>query len=211
MTNKERFIELLRSTKREGIEKLIDFLEKTDFFTAPASTRFHSSYEGGRLQHALNVYDCQTAGMRLDSIPQESIIIVALLHDLCNVNFYATEMRWRKDANNKWEQYPVYAVNDRNPYGHGEKSVMMASEFIHLTMEERYAIRWHMGMSEANIIQTYCQAAEKYPLVLFTHMADQMATSYLETNTGNKKPEDIYLGTEPAALAPEAFAEAEPI
>ena len=123
----------------------------------------------------------------------------------------ATEMRWRKDANNKWEQYPVYAVNDRNPYGHGEKSVMMASEFIHLTMEERYAIRWHMGMSEANIIQTYCQAAEKYPLVLFTHMADQMATSYLETNTGNKKPEDIYLGTEPAAQDPEEFAEAEPI
>ena len=133
MTNKERFIELLRSTKREGIEKLIDFLEKTDFFTAPASTRFHSSYEGGLLQHSLNVYDClaglgtttgdvqefQTAGMRLDSIPQESIIIVALLHDLCKVNFYATEMRWRKDANNKWEQYPVYAVNDRNPYGHG--------------------------------------------------------------------------------------------
>ena len=157
MTNKERFIELLRSTKREGIEKLIDFLEKTDFFTAPASTRFHSSYEGGLLQHSLNVYDClaglgittgdvqefQAAGMRLDSIPQESIIIVALLHDLCKVNFYATEMRWRKDANNKWEQYPVYAVNDRNPYGHGEKSVMMASEFIHLTMEERYAIRWH--------------------------------------------------------------------
>ena len=165
MTNKERFIELLRSTKREGIEKLIDFLEKTDFFTAPASTRFHMSCEGGLLQHSLNVYDClaslgtttgdvqefQAAGMRLDSIPQESIIIVALLHDLCKVNFYATEMRWRKDANNKWEQYPVYAVNDRNPYGHGEKSVMMASEFIHLTMEERYAIRWHMGMSEANI------------------------------------------------------------
>jgi len=162
MTNKERFIELLRSTKREGIEKLIDFLEKTDFFTAPASTRFHMSCDGGLLQHSLNVYDClvnlgtttgdvqefQAAGMRLDSIPQESIIIVALLHDLCKVNFYATEMRWRKDANNKWEQYPVYAVNDRNPYGHGEKSVMMASEFIHLTMEERYAIRWHMGMSQ---------------------------------------------------------------
>lgn len=110
MTNKERFIELLRSTKREGIEKLIDFLEKTDFFTAPASTRFHMSCEGGLLQHSLNVYDClvnlgtttgdvqefQAAGMRLDSIPQESIIIVALLHDLCKVNFYATEMRWRK-------------------------------------------------------------------------------------------------------------------
>lgn len=101
------------------------------------------SCEGGLLQHSLNVYDClaglgtttgdvqefQAAGMRLDSIPQESIIIVALLHDLCKVNFYATEMRWRKDANQKWEQYPVYTVNDRNPYGHGEKSVMMASEF----------------------------------------------------------------------------------
>ena len=113
MTNKERFIELLRSTKREGIEKLIDFLEKTDFFTAPASTRFHSSYEGGLLQHSRNVDDClsglgttagdvqefQAAGMRLDSIPKESIIIVALLRDVCRVNCYATEMRWRKDAN----------------------------------------------------------------------------------------------------------------
>ena len=230
MTNKERFISLLNSTGREGIDKLINFLEKTDFFTAPASTRFHSSCEGGLLQHSLNVYDCLSnlgtmshdgkllefyvSGMRLDSIPKESIIIVALLHDLCKTNFYAVEMRWRKDKNQNWEQYPVYAVNDRNPYGHGEKSVMMASEFIHLTMQERYAIRWHMGMSEANNIQTYCQAAEKYPLVLFTHMADQMATSYIETNTGNKKDEDVYLGSEPATVPagdPEEFAEAEPI
>lgn len=228
MTNKERFITLLRSTGREGIEKLIDFLEKTDFFTAPASTRFHMSCEGGLLQHSLNVYDClanlgtmstdkvqefHVAGMRLDSIPKESIIIVALLHDLCKTNFYATEMRWRKDANQKWEQYPVYTVNDRNPYGHGEKSVMMASEFIHLTMEERYAIRWHMGMSEPENIQTYCQAAAKYPLVMFTHMADQMATSYLENNTGNKKPEDVYQGTVPEAVPadPGEFAEAESI
>ncbi len=73
---------------------------------------------------------------------------------------------------------------------------MMASEFIHLTMPERYAIRWHMGMSDTNMIQTFCQAAEKYPLVLFTHMADQMATNYLETNTGNK--EDVYRGSETA-------------
>lgn len=229
MTNKERFINLLMSTDREGIDKLINFLEKTDFFTAPASTRFHLSCEGGLLQHSLNVYDCLTnlgvmnhdgrfqefhvSGMRLDSTPKESIIIVALLHDLCKTNFYVTEMRWRKDTNQKWEQYPVYTVNDRNPYGHGEKSVMMASEFIHLTMEERYAIRWHMGMSEPGNIQTYCQAAAKYPLVLFTHMADQMATSYMETNTGNKKPNDVYMGTEPNAVPanPEEFAEAESI
>lgn len=229
MTNKERFINLLESTGREGVDKLINFLEKTDFFTAPASTRFHLSCEGGLLQHSLNVYDClanlgvmshdgklqefHVSGMRLDSIPKESIIIVALLHDLCKTNFYTTEMRWRKDKNQKWEQYPVYTVNDRNPYGHGEKSVMMASEFIRLTMEERYAIRWHMGMSEPENIHTYCQAAAKYPLVMFTHMADQMAISYLETNTGNKKSEDVYQGTEPAAKPadPEEFAEAEPI
>lgn len=210
--NKKRFIDLLKSTKREGIDKLIDFMEKTDFFTAPASTRFHSSYEGGLLQHSLNVYDCLldlalesdanpekdldffAAGMKIDTVPKESIIIVALLHDLCKTNFYTTELRWRKDERQKWEQYPVYAVNDRNPYGHGEKSVMMASEFIHLTMPERYAIRWHMGMSDTNMIQTFCQAAEKYPLVLFMHMADQMATNYLETNTGNK--EDVYRGSE---------------
>ncbi len=121
--NKKRFIDLLKSTKREGIDKLIDFLEKTDFFTAPASTRFHSSYEGGLLQHSLNVYDCLlnlalasdanpekdldffAAGMKIDTVPKESIIIVALLHDLCKTNFYTTELRWRKDESGNSIRY----------------------------------------------------------------------------------------------------------
>lgn len=223
--NINRFEAEMAKVTRDGVDKLMAFIRKSDMYAAPASTRFHLSVTGGLLQHSLNVLDAlranltknddgtysyEVAGVPAARVTEENVIIMALLHDICKTYFYTTEIRNRK-VGGKWEQYPVYAVNDRNPYGHGEKSVMMASEFIRLTMEERYAIRWHMGMSEANIIQTYCQAAEKYPLVLFTHMADQMATSYLETNTGNKKPEDIYLGTEPAAQDPEEFAEAEPI
>lgn len=198
MTNKERFIELLRSTKREGIEKLIDFLEKTDFFTAPASTRFHSSYEGGLLQHSLNVYDClaglgtttgdvqefQTAGMRLDSIPQESIIIVALLHDICKTYFYTTEIRNRK-VNGKWEQYEAFAVDDKIPYGHGEKSVMMIEEYMKLQPVERYAIRWHMGYTEADTL-SFNNAIDRYPMIWALHSADTQASHFMENNEGNK-------------------------
>ena len=195
MTNKERFIELLRSTKREGIEKLIDFLEKTDFFTAPASTRFHSSYEGGLLQHSLNVYDClaglgtttgdvqefQTAGMRLDSIPQESIIIVALLHDLCKVNFYATEMRWRKDANNKWEQYKTYEFNEDEPLGHGEKSIFILQRLgLQMTEQEVYMIRWHMGGFDESKMPLQ-SAMKKCPEIALIHAADLIATHIIES------------------------------
>ena len=223
--NINRFEAEMAKVTRDGVDKLMAFIRKSDMYAAPASTRFHLSVTGGLLQHSLNVLDAlranltknddgtysyEVAGVPAARVTEENVIIMALLHDICKTYFYTTEIRNRK-VNGKWEQYEAFAVDDKIPYGHGEKSVMMIEEYMKLQPVERYAIRWHMGMSEANIIQTYCQAAEKYPLVLFTHMADQMATSYLETNTGNKKPEDIYLGTEPAAQDPEEFAEAEPI
>ena len=216
---KERFVTIYKEKiHRKGSERLLEWLEKYDFFTAPASTRFHSAFEGGLCRHSVLVYErlrvlfanefCK--GKELTSEQEETIAVVGLLHDLCKVQFYDVEMR-NKKIDGQWQSVPTYVVNDKMPYGHGEKSVYLIKSFMGLTTDEAMAIRWHMGMSEANIIQTYCQAAEKYPLVLFTHMADQMATSYLETNTGNKKPEDVYLGTEPAAQDPEEFAEAEPI
>ena len=130
---KEEFIELLKQTNREGMENLIEFLKnKTDFFEAPASTRFHGSFKGGLLEHSMKVYEIlkQKAG---DS---ESVRIIALLHDICKTNFYKVDYRNAKNEQGVWEKVPYYTIEDTIPYGHGEKSVMMISEFIKLTPEE---------------------------------------------------------------------------
>lgn len=183
---KERFLELLRSTKREGIEELIKFLENSDFFTAPASTKFHGDYEGGLLEHSLKVYDilCEKikkAVIELN-IEEDTIKIVALLHDICKTNFYKIDYRNAKNALGVWEKVPYYTIEDTIPYGHGEKSVMMLTEYIKLTGEEKYAIRWHMGFSEPKeLYGTLGQAMKKHPLVLLVNEADLEATYFFNT------------------------------
>lgn len=182
----ERFETLLQSTGRDGIDKLIEYIRTTDFYTAPASTRFHSSYEGGLLQHSINVYEMLEAKSKTDTWKnivkdETTIIIVSLLHDLCKANYYAIEMRNKKNKQGRWEQVPFYTVDDQSPYGHGEKSVMMLMEFIKLTTEEKYAIRWHMGFSEPKDNYQYLgKAMEKYPLICALHEADLEATYLLE-------------------------------
>ena len=178
---KEKFIELLRSTNREGIEKLIDFLDRTDFYTAPASTRFHNSFESGLLAHSMNVY---TSLKKLvgNEWPEDTIIIVSLLHDICKVNMYKVDYRNKKDENGVWVKEPYYTTDDLMPLGHGEKSVMIISEFIKLSKEELYALRWHMGGFEPKENYGYlAKAYEKYPLAVYTHIADIMATYILES------------------------------
>ena len=175
---KEEFIELLKQTNREGMENSIEFLKnKTDFFEAPASTRFHGSFKGGLLEHSMKVYEIlkQKAG---DS---ESVRIIALLHDICKTNFYKVDYRNAKNEQGVWEKVPYYTIEDTIPYGHGEKSVMMISEFIKLTPEERYAIRWHMGFTEPKeLYTTIGQAYKKYPIALLTHEADLEATYFYD-------------------------------
>ncbi len=175
---KEEFIELLKQTNREGMVNLIEFLKnKTDFFEAPASTRFHGSFKGGLLEHSMKVYEIlkQKAG---DS---ESVRIIALLHDICKTNFYKVDYRNAKNEQGVWEKVPYYTIEDTIPYGHGEKSVMMISEFIKLTPEERYAIRWHMGFTEPKeLYTTIGQAYKKYPIALLTHEADLEATYFYD-------------------------------
>ena len=169
---KEQFIELLKSTNREGIENLLAFLEKTDFYAAPASTKYHGAYKGGLLEHSMKVYEI----LKTKVEDNDSVKIVALLHDICKTNFYKTDFRNVKN-NGIWEQVPYYTIEDTIPYGHGEKSVMMISEFIKLTPEEKYAIRWHMGFTEPKeLYGTIGQAYKKYPLALYTHEADLEAT-----------------------------------
>ena len=178
---KERFLELLRSTNREGIEELIKFLESSDFFTAPASTKFHGDYEGGLLEHSLKVYEIlkekiKTAPIEMN-VSDDTLKIVALLHDICKVNFYKVDYRNAKDAMGNWQKVPYYTIEDTIPYGHGEKSVMMLTEYIKLTSEEKYAIRWHMGFSEPKeLYTTLGQAFKKYPLALLLHEADLEST-----------------------------------
>lgn len=179
----EKIIELLKSTNREGIDKLIAFLQKSDFFKAPASTRFHGSFEGGLAEHSMKVYEIlkhkvQNSIMPLN-ISEESIILIALLHDICKVNFYKVDYRNAKNALGVWEKVPYYTVDDTIPYGHGEKSVMMITEYIKLTSEEKYAIRWHMGYTEPKeLYGTIGEAYKKYPVALLMHEADLEATYF---------------------------------
>lgn len=188
MENKERFIELLRSTEREGIEDLIEWLETTDFYVAPASTKFHGNYKGGLLEHSLNVYDTLKdevsnimAKTEKINIEQDSIILVALLHDLCKVNLYKVEYRNTKNEYGQWVKVPYYAIEDNEPYGHGEKSVMLASQFIKLTLEEMYSIRWHMGFTEGKEQYNYISATyNKYELAVLAHVADLKASYLME-------------------------------
>ena len=178
---REEFIELLRSTEREGIEDVSQFIEKTDFFKAPASTRFHGNYEGGLLEHSMKVYEIlkqKVANSVVElEIGDDTLIIVALLHDICKVNFYKVDYRNAKNERGEWEKVPYYTVEDTIPYGHGEKSVMMLTEYMKLTSEEKYAIRWHMGFSEPKeLYNTLGQAFKKYPLALMLYEADLEST-----------------------------------
>ncbi len=183
---KEKFIELLKSTNREGMEELIKFIEeKTDFFIAPASTRFHGSHEGGLLEHSMKVYEILDYKIKNNVIDlyasEDTIIIVSLLHDICKANFYKVDYRNAKNARGEWEKVPYYTVEDTIPYGHGEKSVMMLTEYIKLTSEEKYCIRWHMGFSEPKESYTTLGIAyKKYPLALLVNEADLEASYFYD-------------------------------
>lgn len=175
---KEEFINLLKNTKREGIEDLIDYLEnKTDFFKAPASTKYHLAKEGGLLEHSLNVYKRLSSHLGHSN---PTVAIVALLHDICKTNYYSTSTRNVKNEKGLWEQVPYYTVNDQFPLGHGEKSVIIIQRYIDLTLEEMMAIRWHMGGYEAKENYSYISKVfSNYPLALYLHIADLEAT-YLD-------------------------------
>ena len=174
---KEEFITLLKQIDREGMDKLIEFLNRSDFFEAPASTRFHGCFKGGLLEHSMKVYEI----LKTKTEDSDSVKIIALLHDICKVNYYKTDYRNAKNEQGVWEKVPYYTVDDLIPYGHGEKSVMMISEFIKLTPEERYAIRWHMGFTEPKeLYGTIGQAYKKYPVALLVHEADLEETYFYD-------------------------------
>lgn len=191
MSNKERFIELYKENiKREGADKLLEYLlsPACDFFVAPASSRFHCSYEGGLLDHSLNVYDrlvsylssehARSLGLNYSA---ESIAIVSLLHDLCKIGVYKKGFRNVKDERGQWQRVDTFEYDDQLPYGHGEKSVYIISGYMRLTREEAFAIRYHMGYSsDFDDTRNVSKAFEMFPLAFAVHVADSEATYYVE-------------------------------
>jgi len=191
MTKKEEFISIYNDNiKRDGADKLLEYLtsKQSDFFTSPASTKYHGSYEGGLLDHSLNVYHClvdylnrprtkEIYGMNYSA---ETVAVSALLHDICKVNFYKTDFRNAKNEAGTWEKVPYYSVDDKLPYGHGEKSVYIITGFMRLSREEAFAIRYHMGFSGLEDKNCIGKAFEQYPLAFALCTADMEATYFLE-------------------------------
>lgn len=197
---KSRFLSIYtEKIKRAGADKFLEWLNKTDFFTAPASTRYHLAEPGGLVAHSVHVYerlrslylaekindlkDCGDAvAAGLSDAEEETIAICGLLHDICKVNFYKAGTRnVKNETTGQWEKVPCYTIEDQLPYGHGEKSVYIIGGFMRLTREEAMAIRWHMGPWQDGEKQNAGAAFGKFSLALLTHMADMQATYLDET------------------------------
>jgi len=164
---KQEFIHLLSFVERDGVQSLLEWLESTDFYTAPASTKYHGAYAGGLLEHSLNVF--RRLVKRCPAADMDTLTITALLHDVCKIHLYKkTEDGYRHN-----EQFPI---------GHGEKSVILILRHMPLTDEEITAISWHMGAfdSRAGAGRSLSSAWEKCPLALHLHLADMEATWFDE-------------------------------
>ena len=187
----KKFIEIYNENiKRDGADKFLEYLmsKSSDFFTAPASTRFHGSYEGGLLEHSLNVYECLKDYLMRQRVREEygleytdeSIAIVSLLHDICKVNCYKKGTRNVKGEDGVWKTVPTYEFDDKLPYGHGEKSVYIITGYMKLTREEAFAIRYHMGFSNGDDVRNVGNAFEMFPLAVALSFADMEATYFIE-------------------------------
>ena len=190
MDYKSEFLEIFNSkVNRHGKERLLEWLCKTDFFTAPASSRFHGACESGLVMHSLNVYKLLSERCKDTDYSPESVALVALCHDFCKINFYKEGSRnVKNEQTGQWEKVKVYNVEDMFPYGHGEKSVFLVERFIRLSTEEAMAIRWHMGGFDDSARAgsfAISEAYKRYPLAVMAHLADLEATYLLEKNTSS--------------------------
>lgn len=189
----KNFIENKLTETDRDMDALLTFLRESDYYRAPASTKYHGAYEGGLAEHSVNVLDAMLAlnemlntQYGMPKCREDSIIIVALLHDICKVNCYKTETKWRKDDNGKWESYIGYVRKPDFSMGHAGKSVYLASKYVSLTDEEAQAIFWHMGAydtSEYNNFNELSEAYEKNQLAYLLNTADMMATYVLENTS----------------------------
>ena len=180
MDNKERFLSLLKSVKREGVENLLNWLESTDFFKAPASTMYHGNYEGGLLDHSLHVHDTLFEIVSKFNLGYnyESIVLTSLLHDLCKINYYVQDFRNVKDeTTGRWERKPFFKRKEQYAFGgHGSKSVYLIMKWIGLTEEEAAAINAHMGAWDKSEYGNPGEVYEQNMLAWLLHVADEYAT-----------------------------------
>ena len=190
---KELFISTLREkVQRDGVEDLVSYLEKSDFFTAPASSKFHCAYAGGLADHSYNVYLrlVKIAGEEAEkgnapAYSEDTLALCGLMHDLCKANTYKIDYRNAKE-DGVWVKKPFYAIDEKFPFGHGEKSVYLLQNFLKLTAEEALAIDWHMGGFDQRVKGgSFAVSAvyEKSPLATMLHAADLLAT-YLDEERG---------------------------
>ncbi|MCI9273360.1 MAG: hydrolase [Clostridiales bacterium] len=189
MGYKEQFIEIYQQNiTRSGSQELLDWLSKTDFFTAPASTKFHCACLGGLVQHSVKVYEVMMEKhFDEENDSMESFAICALLHDLCKAQFYKVSSRnVKNETTGAWEKQPYYSVEDVFPYGHGEKSVFLIERFMRLKTSEAMAIRWHMGGFDDTAKSggfAINLAFDRYPLAVKLHLSDLESTYLREKNT----------------------------
>jgi len=196
LDTKKRILNLLSIVNRKGMENLIYWLESSDFFTAPASTKYHNSYEGGLADHSLVVYELlKEKNKKYKILNDDTVIVSALLHDICKVYHYTKEKKnvkkgtkinnWGREVAN-WVEKEVYVVDDLSPLGHGEKSVIRIMDFMWLSDLEKALIRWHMGFSEPREnYRTLNAALDLYPTIALMHAADLEAT-YMVDRRGEK-------------------------
>ncbi len=194
MDARDEFLDIFYDNiDRDGADKLLEWLEKSDFFSAPASTNRHCCHEGGLCQHSINVYkrfvkllENEYGEGWTEIVSPESVAIMGLLHDVCKVDTYKTDFRNVKDESGYWVKKPYYKIEDSLPYGHGEKSVYIISAFMKLTREEALAINWHMGEYDQRVKNgggnLMSDVFYKYPICFFMHLADLTAT-YLDEKT----------------------------
>lgn len=189
---KDEFIQIFNANiKREGADKLLAYLESSDFFCAPASTRYHNAFEGGLCCHSINVYKRYRDNVKREKldITDESIALCALLHDVCKIGAYVTKNRNKKiEETGKWVLEPYLTKNDTDPlpYGHGEKSVYIVGGFLRLSREEAMAINWHMGPFDDRCKASYDNMSAAYrlfPSAMLLYLAD-MAACYLDEDKG---------------------------
>lgn len=190
---KEEFLAIFDELiHRQGAADLKNYLLRSDFFTAPASTRYHCAYEGGLCEHSINVYRRLLANVKMQfgeewesKVSHESVAVCGLLHDLCKIDFYKLDYRNVKE-NGEWQRKPYFTREEALPFGHGEKSVYIAGSFIKLTREEAMAINWHMGGFDTRVRggdYSVSDAYRMFPLAVLLHAADLEAT-YIDEKRG---------------------------
>lgn len=210
--NKEKFSTGITNINRVGMKDLLNYLdEETNFFLSPASSNYHGNYDGGLCEHSLEVFHNIKLVSQIynDYYSMETLGLIALLHDVCKINIYQKETKSRKVKDKegnfvydfrgkvKWEDYETYAIVDNLPLGHGEKSVIILQDFIKLTLEEKLAIRWHMGGYD-DLTKTYIgnitanKAFSEHSIVTLLHMAD-LASIFLKPKNNEEKltPEQL--------------------